>query len=450
MSSAAAGVNDHGQGGASGAMAEQDLANAAASKRLGAKALDWAGPVIVLGLAFGIGINSITSTSAGGFITYDTSLLVLLGSIGIGLTLAYIVFQCIWESGTGKTVGNSILGLRTTEFEGYAPGGGPVFVRGVIMGAGAILGVIAVVLSIVFQWFSIVLWVVIGTAVIAAAWGILTAVSNAWDSNGKRQGWHDKAAKSLVFDVKAGRNPVNSGGIAGHYSFAPLDLPAVREVNSPVPMAQNQGAHNSGVQISGAQDSGVQSAARVIDAQQQSVHNPNQWQPPAFMPPAPPQTAQQPAAQQDFAPQGFQQQASPQPGFAPIAPAHPDDDLDRTRMKSAPAPVAGGVVYIRLDDGRELSLNGSALMGRNPASYDGETVDQLVAVPDPGRSISKTHLHLRVEANGLWVTDRNSTNGSGVQQADGSNIELTAGQPFFVVAGSTVTFGDRSFQLGQS
>ena len=64
--------------------------------------------------------------------------------------------------------------------------------------------------------------------------------------------------------------------------------------------------------------------------------------------------------------------------------------------------------------------------------------------------ISKTHLHLRVDGDGVWVTDRNSTNGSAVTTPDGLQTRLQPGVAVFVRPGSTVHFGDRSFHLGQA
>jgi pSer/pThr/pTyr-binding forkhead associated (FHA) protein len=118
------------------------------------------------------------------------------------------------------------------------------------------------------------------------------------------------------------------------------------------------------------------------------------------------------------------------------------------RGQTVPAPVA--VLRIRLDDGRDFQLDQSVLIGRNPSGVPGEQVAQLLAVADPGRSISKTHLHLREDNGGAWVTDRNSTNGSAVTTPDGIRTALQAGEPAFVRPGSTVHFGDRTFHLGQA
>jgi hypothetical protein len=130
---------------------------------------------------------------------------------------------------------------------------------------------------------------------------------------------------------------------------------------------------------------------------------------------------------------------------------HVDDDVERTQVRpgaGGPAPVA--VLRIRLDDGRDFQLDRSVLVGRNPVGQAGEQHAQLLAVDDPGRSISKTHLHLLTDGSGIWVTDRNSTNGSAVTTPNGARTPLAPGVPTFVTPGSSVHFGDRTFYLGQA
>ncbi len=468
------------------------LVPAAAGKRLGAAVLDWLAPLVVLVVTFAIGFAGVKRTQSGGFIIYDTGSLVLFGGIGLGLTLVYIFVLLGMEGRSGITIGNRLMGIRSADNDGYAPGGGGVFLRGLVTGAGILLAVIAAAVVVIFKWFDAALFILAPLALAGAAWAVVVVVSNTWDKNGKLRGWHDTAAKTLVFDVKAGRNPIATGGIQGPYSFAPLDLPPVQQVASPV--------------------AGAAKTPQVINAQ--ASLNPNQWQPPAGQPagqapyaaaqthpaplaPAVPQThathhgqapaasqapAAPPAAQQPYAvPQAFAPQpftpapaaadvapamhgtsgtpavpahpapaANPAPGQQPAA-AHPDDDHDRTQMRGGfrePAPVA--VLRIRLDDGRDFQLDRNVLVGRNPVGQAGEQQAQLLAVDDPGRSISKTHLHVLTDGAGVWVTDRNSTNGSAVTTPDGLRTPLQPGVPAFVSPGSTVHFGDRSFHLGQA
>ncbi|WP_347110438.1 RDD family protein [Paenarthrobacter sp. S56] len=396
---------------------------ASSGKRLGAAVLDWLAPVAVLATTFAVGIAGITQTRKNGFIVYDTGLLVLLGSIGIAFTVVYIFVLLALEARSGNTIGNQLMGIRSTDPDGYAPGAGVVFVRGIITGGVLLTGIIAGAVLLGLGQLGLVLFVALPLMLLGAAWAVLVVVSNAWDKDGKLRGWHDKAAKSLVFDVHAGRNPVTTGGIQGPYSFAPLDLPPVQPVASPVPGHAPAGSTvvGSTVPAGGAPASSGQQAA-------QPPHDPNQWRPP---------TAPRPL--------------NPAPAVVvpSAAQSHPDDDLDRTQIRPGAA-RAQAVLRIRVDDGQDVQLGGDALLGRNPAPQPGEDNHQLLPVADPGRSISKTHLHLRVDGGGVWVTDRNSTNGSAVTTPDGIQTRLQPGVAVFVRPGSTVQFGDRSFHLGQA
>jgi uncharacterized RDD family membrane protein YckC len=464
-----------------------ELVPGSAGKRLGAAVLDWLAPLAVLVVTFAIGFAGVTRTQSGGFIIYDTGSLVLFGSIGLGLTLVYVFVLAVIEGRSGNTIGNQLMGIRSADKDGYAPGGAGVFLRGLITGAGILLAAVAAILVATFKWFDIALLILAPLVVIGAAWAVLVVISNTWDKNSGLRGWHDTAAKTLVFDVKAGRNPISSGGIQGPYSFAPLDLPPVQQVASPVagaskvpqvinaqaPLKPNQNPDQSRPAAGqGAGTGGVQPAAPYQPAPYQPVPqqpSPNQPAPPYTapqpfnMPQAPaasqaPATTQPLAAPQPAAPQYFgppaEAPASPQPIASPAlssAPSHPDDDHDRTQMRGGAreaAPVAD--LRIRLDDGRDFQLDRSVLVGRDPVGQAGEQHAQLLAVTDPGRSISKTHLHLLTDGAGIWVTDRNSTNGSAVTTPDGRRTPLQPGVPAFVSPGSTVHFGDRTFHLGQA
>ncbi|UVJ40789.1 RDD family protein [Arthrobacter sp. CJ23] len=387
-----------GPGGGATMTARLELVPASAGRRLGAAVLDWLGPLVVLATTFTLGIAGITQSRSNGFIVYDTGLLVLLGSIGLGVTVAYIFVLLGIEARSGNTIGNQLMGIRSADSDGYAPGAGVVFVRGIVTGAGVLLAAIAAVVLLLLGWIGLAAWVLPALLLLAGVWAILVVVSNSWDSNAKLRGWQDKAAKSLMFDVAAGRNPITSGGIQGPYSFAPLDLPPVQQVSSPV------------------------ASAPVPSRVPAPVQSP-------IPAPVPPRLAQ------------------------PV-PSHPDDDVERTQLRAGAArdgaARARAVLRIRIDDGQDIQLAATALIGRNPAAQPGETAEQLLAVADPGRSISKTHLQLRVADGGVWVTDRNSTNGSAVTTPDGIQTRLHPGHALFVRPGSTVHFGDRTFHLGQA
>ena len=124
------------------------------------------------------------------------------------------------------TLGNRLMGIRSTDADGYAPGGGAVFLRGLITGAGVLLAVLAAAVVVIFQWFGVALLVLGPLLFLGAAWAVLVVLSSAWDRNGQLRGWHDTAAKTLVFDVKAGRNPITTGGIAGPVQLRAAGPPA--------------------------------------------------------------------------------------------------------------------------------------------------------------------------------------------------------------------------------
>jgi uncharacterized RDD family membrane protein YckC len=457
--------------------ARLEVVPAAAGKRLGAAVLDWLPAFAVLAISFTIGFAGVTRTLSGGFIIYDTSSVVLLGGIGSALALVYALVLMGIEGRSGNTLGNQIMGIRSADKDGYAPGAGPVFLRGIITGAGIILAMLAAIVLVALKAFDIALWIVAPLLLLGSAWAVIVVLSNIWDKNGKLRGWHDAAAKTLVFDIKAGRNPVVTGGIQGPYSFAPLDLPPVQQVPSPV-----AGATPAALQVINAQQLNLQgSQTSEAPAPGGAALDPNKWQAPATSQPwSSPTAGQAPAAGQASprtqasgpvqAPSPVQLPAQVQPPayvHQPAAPApteqaqttapqtysavgHPDDDLERTQLRGAQPPAPLAVLRIRLDDGRDFELDRTVLIGRNPAAHSGEQVTQILAIQDPGRSISKTHLHLLSDRDGIWVTDRNSTNGSAVTTPDGIRTPLQAGQPAYVRPGSTVHFGDRTFHLGQA
>ncbi|MHC6591127.1 RDD family protein [Arthrobacter sp. C152] len=431
-------------GGGTGMAVNLQLVPATAGKRLGAAVIDWLPAVAVLVVTFAIGFAGITRTRSGGFIVYDTSSLVLFGGIGLGLTLVYLFVLLGLEARTGKTPGNLLMGIRSADRDGYAPGAGGVFLRGLVTGAGILLALLAAVLVVLFKWFDAALFILGPLLLVGAAWAVVVVVSNRWDRNGGLRGWHDAAAKTLVFDVKAGRDPITSGGIQGPYSFAPMDLPPVQQVVSPVAAApQSPQPQAARPQAAQPQSPAPQAVSRHIPAP--STTMPSQTMPytsPASFAPAGP-AEQTPAAPAPAAQYPIQGHRAPQ--------QHVDDDVERTQVRpGSGGPAAVAVLRIRLDDGRDFQLDRSVLVGRNPVGQAGEQHAQLLAVDDPGRSISKTHLHLLTDGAGVWVTDRQSTNGSAVTTPDGLRTPLVPGVPTFVTPGSSVHFGDRTFYLGQA
>ena len=141
--------------------------------------------------------------------------------------------------------------------------------------------------------------------------------------------------------------------------------------------------------------------------------------------------------------------AQAQPVQHQTAPNAADDDdaAGETRIRPVNVQLA---LRLTFDDGRSEDVSTVALIGRNPAGYDGEMISCLIRVHDSSRSVSKTHLHVRISTEGLWVTDRNSTNGSSLSSVRGGNTPLVGGTPMLAEIGSRVHFGDRSFVVNDA
>ncbi|MCQ1947904.1 RDD family protein [Arthrobacter sp. zg-Y1116] len=380
-----------------------NLVNATAFQRLAAKALD-ALPSAVLLLA----VTWLFSLVGGD----DARILGM--TTGAVLAGGYALWLWIWEAGSGKTPGNLALGIRTTSGNGHAPGLVPVLLRNALLGVSGV--------------------VVVGPVVLL--------VSNLWDKNHQRQGWHDKVAGTLVVDVRAGRDPLLTGGIrSADASGSTLAVPPTTTPagSAAAPVTAVPGFPSSAVP--------------------QTASSPFQTVPAAVAgAPAAPAGAPVPApvSPRRAAAAALTAGALPAPVPAPApaaaaapadVPQHPDDELEMTRVASRHRSTG---VLVQFDDGAAVVVTGTALLGRNPATKPQETVGQLLDFADMGRSVSKTHLHLQADPNGVWVTDRNSTNGSAVVTAQGLREELEPLRPVLAPAGSTVFFGDRSFTVSRA
>jgi uncharacterized RDD family membrane protein YckC len=132
--------------------------------------------------------------------------------------------------------------------------------------------------------------------------------------------------------------------------------------------------------------------------------------------------------------------AASQPSVPPAAPLPP-----APFPAAAPVPAVRAGWAVRLPDGTVADLGAPLLIGRNPDPQDGVRV---VAVADPSRSVSKTHLMLGADEHGPWVVDRGSTNGTLVTLADGQRIVCLPDRRVRLADGSLVAFGDLALAVG--
>ncbi len=100
-----------------------------------------------------------------------------------------------------------------------------------------------------------------------------------------------------------------------------------------------------------------------------------------------------------------------------------------------------------LDDGREIALDGLVLLGRNPQPQPGEEDAQLIKIADETRTVSKSHLAVGLDASGVFVVDRGSTNGSTVTNAQGVSTRCQMGEVVYVEQGSIVSIGDHWLEI---
>jgi uncharacterized RDD family membrane protein YckC len=102
---------------------------------------------------------------------------------------------------------------------------------------------------------------------------------------------------------------------------------------------------------------------------------------------------------------------------------------------------------ILLDDGRRIALDGLVLLGRNPQPKAGEEDAQLIKIADETRTVSKSHLAVGVDAGGVYVVDRGSTNGSTVSTTNGMSTRCKAGEMVRVGEGAIVSIGDHWLEI---
>ncbi|MHA3724887.1 FHA domain-containing protein [Leucobacter sp. HY1910] len=74
-------------------------------------------------------------------------------------------------------------------------------------------------------------------------------------------------------------------------------------------------------------------------------------------------------------------------------------------------------------DGTKFPLAPRNVLGRKPSS--GPDDAQYIALSDPNRVLSRTHLLIEVEADQLWITDLKSTNGTEI--VAGAGVASTSG-----------------------
>jgi hypothetical protein len=143
--------------------------------------------------------------------------------------------------------------------------------------------------------------------------------------------------------------------------------------------------------------------------------------------------------------------ASPSAQSAATAPeASGGAASSRPQPGSVATAVGRPVPVLRVDSGETLTVGPYCLLGREPATRDGDGAATLVKLDDPKLSVSKTHLAYGVDEQGLWVMDRNSTNGTTVIDPSGRRTPCAAGARHYVSVGSQVQIGQRRLTVEEA
>lgn len=111
------------------------------------------------------------------------------------------------------------------------------------------------------------------------------------------------------------------------------------------------------------------------------------------------------------------------------------------RAAAASEPVRAGMsglMLLTFSTGQHAIVTGSGLIGRQPLPDAGESFRHLLAIADPGRSMSKTHLEFGFDGDGLWIRDRWSSNGTALVAPGQAELPLEAGRRYRAAAGALV------------
>ncbi|WP_407319017.1 RDD family protein [Isoptericola halotolerans] len=409
-------------------------------RRFVAHLIDGACAGLLFGVVYGVGL-AFVDLPTGVFTPADPEFAAILGPIltvlvvALAVLLAFGVLQLVWEGRAGRTVGHALLGMRVQGADGGMPiGVGRAFLRYLVVAAGSlVLG--------------------IGQLVVL--------LSPLWDAGGRRQGWHDKAAKAVVVDARATAPrqtaqpspPTVTPAPAAHRAAASYPTPTAAPAPGVAPSLAGPVPPSAGVSTPAPSHAPAGTGHPVAPTSGEDsliTGVPGVAESPEPAPVAPPTPAPAPTPTSAPAPPPTSEAAAP--SAEPASPAEPDlpaehTSFGETRMQApaqrqALSPAAVATVELELESGVRQPVDGLARIGRNPEAGAGEQV-LLIRVDDPSRSVSKNHADLGVDSAGLWLTDRGSTNGTVISAAGLPPRVAEPGTKVRVPMGSTIHVGDR-------
>ncbi|UYQ77101.1 RDD family protein [Glutamicibacter sp. JL.03c] len=110
----------------------------------------------------------------------------------------------------------------------------------------------------------------------------------------------------------------------------------------------------------------------------------------------------------------------------------------------------GGVIRraaFAFDDGSYIPVPESGLIGRAPQAQGSAGNELLIALKDPQRLLSKTHLAFGCDGASVWVMDLDSGNGTQITVASGAPYNISSRTRVNLNDGDIVHVGSRSFRI---
>ncbi len=106
-------------------------------------------------------------------------------------------------------------------------------------------------------------------------------------------------------------------------------------------------------------------------------------------------------------------------------------------------PSPPSAVRVTIDSGEQTSVEKLLIIGRAPTAKAEDSGAVLLAVNDPSLSVSKTHVAVELRGNEIYITDRNSTNGTWIDEGRGALRPVPPNEPTLVPVGARVLIGER-------
>ena len=139
---------------------------------------------------------------------------------------------------------------------------------------------------------------------------------------------------------------------------------------------------------------------------------------------------------------------TPAPSLSTPAPVVERSDVgEAAPLEQGPSGAADPIATLTSSTGLVARIRAATLLGRRPTARGAEKADELLTVGDGTRTISKTHARVEWRDGELWITDHHSANGTIVDRPGQNPVNLTADQPYQLIAGDVLRLGDVTFTV---